>query len=345
MEATMESDSDEKALSSKPAELTSDSLRKSLPADVLLHVLHNLPLQEPEEGMELSVSTTPALVAGCRLEFGEDDDMSWPHQVGPAGRLANRPLNDYWQMEIPTFIVYNPWTRQFHRLPSSLASGTRSLYIPEVNILCIYNVKLDAWIQLRQPASEDIIWRCMEHKGEVLLGLDNRNGSSGNELCFYETVEYMPENVRPWHFDGDSYFREKKAVPMPSVVDVLAPLYEDSTSRTTNARFFILNISAKWWYTGVISRMDPSTRSHTRRPLLLLTLGANKNPPPGTLWTNKHPRSDHDDGEGGALMDAASPTYNGPISRSRYVLYSAEARLGRISVLDNISQSGHQSKP
>ncbi|BBN07984.1 hypothetical protein Mp_4g07850 [Marchantia polymorpha subsp. ruderalis] len=106
----------------------------------------------------------------------------------------------------------------------------------QVNFLCIYDVKLDAWIQLRQPAMEDIIWRCMEHKGEVLLvGLDNRNGSSGNELCFYEIVEYTPEKVRPWHFPGDLYFREMKAVPMHSVVDVLAPLYEDikeSTSRT-----------------------------------------------------------------------------------------------------------------
>ncbi|OAE26279.1 hypothetical protein AXG93_626s1140 [Marchantia polymorpha subsp. ruderalis] len=257
MEATMESDSDEKASSSEPGEPISDSMRKSLPGDVLLIVLRKLPLQSLRRfrcvcrewndlcmswessislclkpgklvplymghgALSLSDTSTRCWVP-CHLEFGEDEEYEL---VASGGGLlvflVKPPLDDYCQMEFPTFIVSNPWTRQFLRLPTSFASGSRSLAIPEgsmgdkggkgrfywmvsesefshLDMLFTYDVKLDYWYLSGQYGMEKIISRCMEHKGEVLLvGRDNRDGSSGKELCFYEIVEYPAEQVQP----------------------------------------------------------------------------------------------------------------------------------------------------
>ncbi|BFI30449.1 hypothetical protein MPTK2_3g12260 [Marchantia polymorpha subsp. ruderalis] len=275
------------------------------------------------------------------LNFGENqgsfvEDKGYELVASGGGLLtflAKPHLDSNWREQFPTFIVSNPLTRQYHRLPTLVVLASPSLNISEVgDMLCgidvdletgyytflfldhrstygggetyiydskllswricsrlrssysnpssnrkhctdfnryqhqcvtkdgkfhwvvsgveggftdlvyIYDLKLDIWsrLDLSIEISWAMLFRCMEHNGEVLIVGHDDSGS--NWLRFFEIVDQrleprFPERryisrlslrekkAEPMRL----YLREKKAEPMQSVADMVAPLLKEGT--------------------------------------------------------------------------------------------------------------------
>lgn len=97
-----------------------------------------------------------------------------------------------------------------------------------LNLLYIYDVKLDVWnyVHFEREPGHSCIFRCMEHKSQVLLV--GYRDNLGHSLCFYDLVDSRIEPKYPdWSGKTLFYFREKEAEPMLSVSDVLTSLQQE----------------------------------------------------------------------------------------------------------------------
>ncbi|BFI31946.1 hypothetical protein MPTK2_4g01140 [Marchantia polymorpha subsp. ruderalis] len=141
------------------------------------------------------------------LKFGEDrgsflEDQGYELVASGGGLLAflAKPLLDSnWREQFPTFIVSNPLTRQYHRLPISVAHGSRSLNIPEVgHLLCGIDVDLETGYY-------------------TFIFLDPRSTDGGAETYVYDSklrswriCSRLPSSLRsrlPSSPSGDSFIR------------------------------------------------------------------------------------------------------------------------------------------